>query len=123
MARVSEAEVKQIIETSLSDPIVLAFINTANRLVTKHLEGEDCHDADSLKDVELYLSAHFVALRQRKKTGQKIDDASDSYAGSFGRGLDFTQYGQTTKQFDCSGVLESLGQGRLVVGFFGGAGG
>ena len=117
MARVTEAEVRQIISTDL-DPID-NFINTANIIVNANLaENSSCAlSEDELKQIELYLSAHLIALTDgtaRQSTSEKLGDASVSYGGSLGEGLNYTQYGQTVKMLDRCGVLASLGKRQVI---------
>jgi len=114
MARVTDAEVKEIIETDLD---TTPFITTANTLVNQHLASAECHTSASLKQVELYLAAHFTAHRERQHTEEKLSKAEDKYLGKAEMGLDFTQYGQTAKLLDCSGKLDSLDSRKRSVIF------
>jgi hypothetical protein len=114
MARVTDAEVKEIIATTLD---TTPFINTATKLVTKYLSGEDCHDSETLELVELWLAAHFTALRERQLEKEKLSKAEDTYLGRAGMGLEFTQYGQTAKMLDCSGKLASMDSKKRAIVF------
>lgn len=109
--RVTGIEVKEIIKTSLSASAVEVFITPANLIVTKNLASLGTVDSDTLKEIERWLSAHFLASSnfERQKTQEKIGDASANYGGQFGLKLDFTQYGQMVKTLDNSGVLSKLG--------------
>lgn len=106
--RVTDAEVKEIIETNLD---TTPFITTANALINETLL-EAGYTEDYLTQIELYLSAHFVALRERQLTKEKLSEAEDTYGGKFGTGLDFTQYGQMVKVLDVSGILSKLGKAK-----------
>lgn len=122
MARVTATEVKTATGITLSDAIVGAQIDIANRMIAQYdIDDAPCHTEASLKDLETYLAAHIAALVERQTTQEKIGDASESYGGKFGLRLDFTQYGQMAKMLDCSGILESLGKKRVSLAFFGGA--
>ena len=105
--RVTPAEVKQIVETNLSDAIVEVFITTANSLVNR-LSGS-CLTDDMRTQIELYLSAHLVTMRDRKAQSERLGDAQITYQGSFGEGLDRTEYGQTARMLDCTGQLPLMG--------------
>lgn len=109
MARVTDEEVQEIISLNVltsTDP----FITTANLLVTQHL-GTSGLSAAVLAQIEKYLAAHLVALHpdERQLAEQKLGEATDKYAGQFGDQLDFTQFGQTVKILDSTGILAGIG--------------
>lgn len=85
------------------------------------LASAPCHTPESLDLVTKYLACHLAAMLERQTTSEKIGSASESYGGNFGKNLDFTQYGQMAKQFDCSGILERQGKTKVSMAFFGGA--
>jgi len=109
MARTTDSDVKLIISLNvLTD--TTPFITTANLLVTQHLGSSGISTA-LLAEIEKYLAAHLVAMHpdERQLTEQKIGDASDKYAGEFGKLLDFTQFGQMVKMLDYTGALAGVG--------------
>lgn len=109
MARVTDSEVQEIISLNvLTD--TTPFIGTANIIVTTHL-GTSSLSSDELKIIELYLSAHLVALHpdERQLTQQKIGEADDRFGGTFGDMLTFTQFGQMALFLDSTGTLDGLG--------------
>jgi hypothetical protein len=109
--RVTDCEIKSIIETDLA---TLPFAQSAHALV------EDCDLAgkglgeSTLKLVELWLAAHFVAIRERQLQSEKMGDSADAYMGEVGKGLDATTYGQQAKVLDTTGALANLGKRRPV---------
>lgn len=113
MARVTIGEVKAVIQTDRSnlDP----FINSASRLVDDELVGHGMSD-DVLKDIELWLSAHFIASVDGVKSQESIGDASVSL--DRGQPVDGpiggTPYGRTALSLDRTGRLARSG-GRGVV--------
>lgn len=111
--RVTESEVKEIFET---DKTITAFITTANKIVTKNLEGEGLED-DTLKEIERWLSAHLASVYDKKNmaTEQEIGDASVVYGTKKGLGLDNTMYGQNVKLLDSTGILANLGQKKATI--------
>ena len=110
MARIIADDVKAVLETSLGNEEILIYINTANNLVTTHL-GDSGLGATSLKDIERYLAAHLIATtRERMSKAAKLGDASVTYLGEFGKGLDSTPYGQMVKTLDTTGTLGNLGK-------------
>lgn len=108
MARVTSAEVATIITTSLD---VTPFINTANLLVTRLLSAAGYAEG-TLKDIELYLAAHFTALVDQRPVDETVGPASASFVNQFDKYLDFTVYGQTAKMLDTSGTLANIGKKR-----------
>jgi len=110
MARVTATEVKEIIDTDLSDAIVDVFINSANIIVTDRLGDNTDITADHKKEIERWLSAHLVAIRDQRSESEKVGDASVKYQGKTGLGLDVTLYGQQVKVLDTTGTLDNLGK-------------
>lgn len=116
MTRVTESEVRQIITTEL-DPID-NFIETASLIVDVNLANNpSCALSEAeLKQIELYLSAHLIALTDgtaRQAMSERLGDASISYGGQLGEGLKYTQYGQMVLTLDRCGVLANLGKQKV----------
>ena len=124
MARASAAEVKLIIETDLPDATVDAFIASATLLVDQYIEDTTCHDSTSLKQVELWISAHLLSIRDNSRGSEKLGDAQESQRapGVLLKGLDSSYWGQTALAFDCSGILADIGKRGVQFVTFGGAG-
>ena len=103
--RVSADEVKEILDTTLTDSAIEAFIGAANLTVTKILGDEDLTD-DELKEIERWLTAHLIACtRERQIMKEAVGQASVTYAGVTKTGLDATLYGQQVKLLDTTGLL------------------
>lgn len=112
--RVNAAEVKEIINTNLSDVIVSSSIDIASRLVDDVVAGNG-PAADRLPDIELYLSAHLIALRDQDEgmtIEQDVGDAKAKYSGRYWMGLNLTRYGQMAIVLDTSGRLAGLTLGK-----------
>lgn len=104
--RVSAAEVGQIIDTDLSDPIVDVFIGAANITVTDLIGSNANLSTAQLKEIERWLTAHLLACtREQQAQGEAATDAKITYQGKTGMGLDSTFYGQQVKLLDTTGVL------------------
>lgn len=111
--RVTQAEVLAIIDTDTAD--ISAFITAANLLVTAKLADEDLGD-DLLKEIERWLSAHFVCALDPRSKAEKIGDASVTYENaSTGEGLKSTRYGQQVLLLDTSGTLAQLGKKKVSI--------
>jgi hypothetical protein len=111
--RTTDTAVKAILlgNYDLEDtPDLTAFMDSAAILI-KRVEACDSNgvlDEEDLEIIERWLSAHFYShadqLLQSKSTG----DASASFQGRTGMGLESTQYGQTAMNLDGSGCLEKI---------------
>lgn len=123
--RVTVAEVKEIsdIDVSLSDAIITVFITTAHILVDKVCDVSDL-GADLSKEVERWLAAHFIAIRDVKSSSESVSGGgggvSVGYLSSVGMNLQQTTYGQQALILDTSGGLaalqaESLKGGKIEV--------
>lgn len=111
-ARTDATEVKEVIDTSLTDAQVNAFINTANRFIAEaELSGHGVASA-TLTEIEKYLAAHFLSLRDQRVASEAFPSGFRlSYQGKTGMGLDGTQYGQMAKALDSSGRLATFTSG------------
>lgn len=113
--RVTAAEVKEIMDTSISDTIVDRFISIANLSVNDVLNGSGLGE-DLLKEIECWLAAHLIAsTRDRTTETEKVGDASVKYSGAFGKGLEATLYGQMVKTLDTTGAYASSGKRKAYI--------
>ena len=110
MGRVTDSEVCAVIDTERD---VSPFIETANLVVTEQLAGAGL-SAARLKQIELYLSAHFVAITEERGALTTSDTGSSKevYAIEIGRGLNATRYGQQVITLDSSGILIVSASGK-----------
>jgi hypothetical protein len=114
MPRVIPAEVKEIIETTLTDIQVSPFIKAANATVTKLL-GTTTNLSDAQKkEVERWLSAHLIACtKARQAKSKKTGKASITYQGETGKGINSTHYGQMAAALDTTGKITNIGKRRV----------
>lgn len=110
-ARASEAMVKEIIDTDLTNEQVAPFLAAANTLVTDLLLSES-YSNETLKEIERWLAAHFVAVRDPQVTQEKIGDIQATYEGKTGMGLNSTRYGQQAMLLDHHGILARKASGK-----------
>lgn len=105
-----EVDIREIIE--VADSLNLSsFLTTANLIRTEDLADKGLSEA-RLDQIELYLAAHFTALRDEHgalKSSETLS-AKDSYFGDYGRGLRATRYGQQAILMDTSGTLAVLAE-------------
>lgn len=114
MARTTTSRVCSVMDTTLTEDEVAPFVETANLMVTAYLASTD-QTADALREVETYLAAHFVSLRDRLVKSEAAGGVRFDYQGETGMGLDSSHYGQTAKLLDSSGVLKEIdGKTRIT---------
>lgn len=116
-ARVTDAEVLEIIDSSLTD--LTPFITVASQQVDRISDAGSLSDA-VLKEIERWLAAHFVAIRDKQTSQSKVGDASHTYEGKTGMGLSFTRYGQQALLLDTTGTLVKANVRKASVTYLGG---
>lgn len=106
MVLVTDSEVKAVIDTKRD---TTPFIDTADLLITEDLAGKGL-SAARLKQIELYLAAHFVAVTEERgnMTRHRKGDSEEQYQMEIGSGLMLTRYGQQAINLDTSGTLRTL---------------
>lgn len=118
MSRVTEAEVRAImldIDPNLTD--LSPFITAANLLVTQVCTDSSLSDA-LLKEIERWLSAHYVCMADPRLMSEGIQSAKDVYESKVDLGLDVSRYGQQAKRLDTSGALARLDKQKRPVTFY-----
>lgn len=102
--RVTSTDVQKIIDYDPMIADLTPFINAAHLLVDE-LCVPAGYTEDHLTQIELWLSAHFVAIRDPRITSESIGAASQSYASSGGLNLGSTTYGKQAEMLDIKGGL------------------
>lgn len=116
--RVTGTEVKEIINTSLSAAAVEPFITPANLIVTGKCSST--YSAAELKEIERWLAAHFVAIRDPSLSAvirQQAGKVSQEYLlsrSNITSALETTPYGQQALAMDYQGTLAGVGGGRTA---------
>lgn len=113
MARVSEPEVRDVIDDS-SDISIAPFIATAT-VLTDYVDR--CDTADILKDAQLkeierWLAAHYYAIRDAQYRSKATGRAEAEYqVGKSGEGsLDSNDWGRQALMLDVTGCLARLNE-------------
>jgi len=110
MARVTATEVRTII---VLDPLILdtqvdVFIISAN-LITNRVETiGGLTDVPTLKEIERWLSAHLLTVRDNRSASEKADVVSQSFQFKLGLNFNVSEYGQNALLLDSSGTLAAL---------------
>jgi len=113
--RVESYEVRDVIDTFLEDPQIDKFITTANIIVDNNCDSG--LSDDELKQIELYVAAHLVCLRDPRLLEEKTTDWALKYqrGGVAGKmGLEQTSYGQTALMLDRSGGLKNTNASNVI---------
>lgn len=112
--RASASDVTKIIDTTLTS--LSPFIKAANITVNNYLADEDSLDDETLKEIEIWLSAHFVAVRDRRRKSETASGVGQSFDGfASGQGLKATIYGQQAIALDSTGKLNRVAEGELPI--------
>lgn len=115
MSRVTVSDVKQIINTSLTDAKIITHIQVATELVDEVLSSETSLTDQMKKWIEMYLSAHFIALSNEGNIvggavlEQEAGDTRVRYSAASVQ-LASTNYGQAAINLDTTGKLARLGK-------------
>lgn len=106
MARITKEQLRGIIQTAIGDEEIVAFISTASVLVDELLLNEG-YSTSLLKQIELWLAAHFLAVRDPRTLSDTIPGGPTlQYHGQTGiEGLKQTPYGTQVMILDHHGVL------------------
>lgn len=109
--RITELELREIVDMdSAFDPTT--FIDTAVAMVDTYLASKPSLSTTMLKQIELYLAAHYYAVYDRQAKSERADDVQVTYFGGSGIGLKFTPYGQQAVAMDVTGTLDRLDKGN-----------
>lgn len=105
--RVTQAEVEELLPTDIAD--ITVFITAASMTIDDLLLNKGL-TATQLKEIERWLSAHFLAMREEGGgiERHKIGDTEADYAG-LGKNLRMTRFGVTALSLDTTGILAKLG--------------
>jgi len=116
MARITDIEVRNIIETSITEGQMQRYIDSAAALST--LLDDKGINSTILKEIECWLTAHLIAsTRDRQAREEGAGTAYVKYSGLTYTGLKGTTYGQHALMLDYSGTLEIM-SGRRLMRFF-----
>ena len=116
-ARTETADVLAIIDTEVTDCDPFIAIAT---LQVDAIDALGILGAAILEQIECWLSAHYVAIRDRQGSKVTVLDSSHTYDGKTGMGLDATLWGQQALLMDSTGTLAGLGRKRASVTYLGG---
>lgn len=103
---VNATDVREIVDTDLTDGRLANFINMAY-VTTK---GMTTTDSETLKQIQLLLSAHYLTVYDGVVQSQSVGgEYSVTYAMVVGQGLKSSLYGQQALALDTTGTLSRLG--------------
>ena len=108
--RTTTEKVLEILDTDITD--CTPFIVAANLIVDEQLSEEGLSEA-LLTEIERWLAAHLACAKDPYIKAQKLGDASATYSGDFGKGLESTPYGQQVSLLDPTGSLARMGAKKV----------
>ena len=100
------AEIVEVDESLSLAPFITMASGLTDRVNQRDTEG--ILTAVQLKSIELLLAAHFYSLRDQQYESQKTGDASATFRGDSGMGLEATTFGQNAILMDVTGTLADL---------------
>jgi hypothetical protein len=107
--RCSPDDVQAIIDYDPAIENLDPFIEAANELVTEICApAVNGYSATRLKQIETWLAAHFLAVRDPRYASESMGQASASVQGQVGMNLSLTTYGQQAMLLDTKGGLARL---------------
>lgn len=110
--RVNSCDVAAIMpETTITE--FAPYIIAAHAVVEAHLAAKPIEES-TLKEIERWLAAHFASINDPLAKTERTGDATTSFHGNSGLGLDFTPYGQQAKLLDPTGTLTKLGAKKVM---------
>ncbi len=92
------------ITTAIADIFILA----ANQLTNKVETEGGLTDADILKEIERWLSAHFIAIREPQAKSERAGDVAQTVQEKVDLYFAQTRYGQMALLLDTTGTLAEL---------------
>lgn len=112
--RSSEAEVLEILDTTLGSSAITPFLTAANLFVTNAMGSDHGLDATTLEEIERWVCAHLVCARDPRVTEEEYGDARVKYGGKTDMGFQSTHYGQTALALDPTGRIAAAGSSKKV---------
>jgi hypothetical protein len=110
--RTTASEIKDILDTELSDARIEAFIQAASDVVTGLLSND--FDEPILTNIERWLTAHYIAVTVERRAIQEIaGPVEQKFSDIYGQNLQATDYGQVAASLDTTGKLASIGRRRI----------
>ena len=108
MARNTVSEVLKIVITdSVSDEDIPAFQEIAELLVDEEL-GDTGQSDERLKKIELFLTAHFIRLKDKEPKESVISESRDEFQGWTSSYWTMSHYGQHAIMLDTSQKLRRM---------------
>jgi len=110
--RVTAEDVTDIMTNVTAEATVIEiFITMANQVVNRVFSGDTTMGATSLKEIERFLAAHYLASTlERMGDNVKIGEAQIKYTGQYGQNLSSTPYGQAVLTMDTTGKMANIGK-------------
>lgn len=116
MARVTDSDVKSIIDTSLSD--LSPYITIANQLVDEFAKDQG-YSSSRLTEIERWLAAHFVEQYENNGglSSATLGDASEGYLTNYESiGLNTSRFGRQVIMLDTKKTMSKIGKKQAKFG-------
>lgn len=110
MPRIDDDDVIAILDFDPSITDLTRFISAAEQLVDRQCVPTGKYNASELANIEMWLAAHFVAIRDPRYASETMGAASVTMQNKIGMNLGSTPYGQQAMLLDDQGGLAYLDQ-------------
>lgn len=116
--RATNTEIQLIIDvdTSITDAMITAFGTSASVMVDNVFADDTTLDSTTLAEIEKYLAAHFISLRDPRATEERNEEVWVKYQGQTGKRIEATYYGQMALSLDTTGQLAKAGMKKASIG-------
>ena len=105
--RCTDEEIEAIIEIDSSITDLTPFKTAANIIVDAKLLDTDLEES-TLKEIERWLSAHFVTVRDTRSSKEQAGSVLQSFQYKVYLDLRTSMYGQAAMAVDTTGILKTL---------------
>lgn len=105
--RVTADEVKDLIDTTLTDGRIETYITSAAVYVETAVGTK--FDDEYLKELQRWMTAHLISTtNERQLQKATAGPAGATYFGVAGKGLESSTYGQTVLNLDTTGTFAEI---------------
>lgn len=105
MARTTNSDVSEILDTSLGTAALDAWIEIANTLVDDVAAADTSLTSTRLTQLETLVAAHLASTQDQRAASRSGASRSVTYQGETGMGFEATKYGQQALALDPTGTL------------------
>lgn len=111
-------DVRAVINVVEEDFIIDAMMETANQMLVNSVDTDTTLSTAARDQVQIWLSAHFLAVRDRLEKEISADGIRIVFDGTTDMGLNATLYGQQAQLLDPTGLLAKAASSKGRLNFY-----